>query len=118
MQHDYDLVIVGGGLAGNCLALALKDIGLRIAIIEANSREQLHDSPAGDRALALAAGTVTMLEALGIWQGIEYAATVIENIHISDQGHFGKVRLSARKEMWWRWAMSLVRAILKRMSQS
>ncbi len=70
MQHDYDLVIAGGGLAGNCLALALKKTGLKIAIIEANTREQLHGSPAGDRALALAAGTVKMLEALDIWQGI------------------------------------------------
>lgn len=98
MQHDYDLVIVGGGLAGNCLALALKDTGLKIAIAEANTREQLHDSPAGDRALALAAGTVKMLEALGIWQGISQSATAIKSIHISDQGHFGKTRLSAQKE--------------------
>jgi 2-octaprenyl-6-methoxyphenol hydroxylase len=98
MQHDYDLVIGGGGLAGNCLALALKDTGLKIAIIEANSREQLHESPAGDRALALAAGTVKMLEAMGIWQGVTQVATAIENIHISDQGHFGKVRLSAQQE--------------------
>ncbi|MDO9423727.1 MAG: 2-octaprenyl-6-methoxyphenyl hydroxylase [Methylobacter sp.] len=98
MQHDYDLLIVGGGLAGNCLALALKNTGLKIAIVEASSREQLHDSAAGDRALALAAGTVKMLEALGIWQSISQAATAIKNIHISDQGHFGKVRLSAQQE--------------------
>ena len=98
MQQDYDLVIVGGGLAGNCLALALKDTGLRIAIVEANTREQLYTSPAGDRALALAAGTVMMLEALGIWQGISHAATAIKQIHISDRGHFGKTRLSAQKE--------------------
>jgi len=98
MQHDYDLLIVGGGLAGNCLALALKDTGLKIAIVEAGTREQHHASPAGDRALALAAGTVKMLEALGIWQGIAQAATAIKDIHISDQGHFGKVRLSAQKE--------------------
>jgi len=98
MHHDYDLVIIGGGLAGNCLALALKETGLKIAIVEANTREQHHDSPAGDRALALASGTIKMLEALDIWQGITQAATAIQNIHISDQGHFGKVRLSAQKE--------------------
>ena len=98
MRHDYDLLIVGGGLAGNCLALALKATGLRIAIVEANTREQLYDSPAGDRALALAAGTVIMLDALGIWQGISHAATAIKHIHISDRGHFGKTRLSAQKE--------------------
>jgi 2-octaprenyl-6-methoxyphenol hydroxylase len=98
MQYDYDLIIVGGGLAGNCLALALKDTGLRIAIVEANTREQLYASPAGDRALALAAGTVMMLDVLGIWQGISHAATAIKHIHISDRGHFGKTRLSAQKE--------------------
>lgn len=98
MQHDYDLLIVGGGLAGNCLALALKNTGLNIAIVEAGTREQLRGADAGDRALALAAGTVTMLERLGIWQGIAELATAIKTIHVSDQGHFGKVRLSAAKE--------------------
>lgn len=98
MQHDYDLLIAGGGLAGNCLALALKETGLKIAIVEANTSEQQQASVAGDRALALAAGTVKMLEALDIWQGISQAATAIKDIHISDQGHFGKVRLSAQKE--------------------
>jgi 2-octaprenyl-6-methoxyphenol hydroxylase len=97
MQHDYDILIAGGGLAGNCLALALKDSGFKIAIIEAQTAEQLKNSPAGDRALALAAGTVNMLETLGIWQDIQ-TATPIKQIHISDQGHFGKTRLSARRQ--------------------
>ncbi|NOQ35794.1 MAG: 2-octaprenyl-6-methoxyphenyl hydroxylase, partial [Methylococcaceae bacterium] len=98
MQYDYDLLIGGGGLAGNCLALALKDSGLNIALIEAVSRQQLHDSPTGDRALALSAGTVIMLEALGIWDSVKHHATPIKNIHISDKGHFGKTRLSAEKQ--------------------
>ena len=98
MQQEYDLVIVGSGLAGNCLALMLKNTGLRIAIVEAATREQLHASPAGDRALALAAGTVQILDSLGLWQGISKTATAIKQIHISDQGHFGKTRLSAQKE--------------------
>ena len=98
MQQNYDLIIVGGGLAGNCLALSLKDCGLNIAIIEANTREKLKTAPAGDRALALAAGTVMVLDKLNSWQGISHAATAIKQIHISDQGHFGKTRLSAEKE--------------------
>lgn len=98
MQMDYDLVIIGGGLAGNCLALALKDTGLKIAVIEAQSPEQLHNSPAGDRALALAAGTVKVLEKMGVWAGIRDKAEAIKHIHISDQGHFGKTRLSADKQ--------------------
>lgn len=98
MQDNYDLVIVGGGLAGNCLALALQHSGLKIAIVEAIEREKRRSSPAGDRALALAQGTVTMLDALDAWQGVQNAATAIKTIHISDQGHFGKTRLFAEKE--------------------
>ena len=98
MDQDYDLLIVGGGLAGNCLALALKSSGLKIAIVETNTREQILASPAGDRALALASGTVRMLDQLGIWQGIGHTATPIRQIHVSDRGHFGKTRLSADKE--------------------
>ena len=98
MNKEYDVLIVGGGLAGNCLALALKNCGLKIAVIEAGSRQQRKDSPAGDRALALAGGTVRMLDALGVWEGVKRYAAPIEQIHVSDQGHFGKTRLSANKE--------------------
>ncbi|CAG7856482.1 2-octaprenyl-6-methoxyphenol hydroxylase [biofilm metagenome] len=101
MQLDgqyFDIIIVGGGLAGNCLALSLIESGLKIAIIEANSREQLINSAMGDRALALAAGTVQTLDTLGIWQGIKAKATAITDIHVSDRGHFGKARLSAQSQ--------------------
>lgn len=98
MQNHYDLIIVGAGLAGNCLALALKDSGLKIGVVEAASREKLQNSPAGDRALALAAGTVQLLESLGAWVGIADKATAIKHIHISDRGHFGKSRLSAAEQ--------------------
>lgn len=97
MQVDYDLVIVGGGLAGNCLAWALKDSGLNIALIEAQTPEQMQTATAGDRALALASGTVNVLEKWGVWADIADKAYAIKNIHISDQGHFGKTRLSAEK---------------------
>jgi 2-octaprenyl-6-methoxyphenol hydroxylase len=98
MQNDFDLIIVGAGLAGNCLALALKDSGLRIAIVEAASRREMRESALGDRALALAAGSVQLLESLGAWIGISAKATPIRQIHISDQGHFGKTRLSAAEQ--------------------
>jgi 2-octaprenyl-6-methoxyphenol hydroxylase len=97
-EQSFDIIIVGGGLAGNCLALALNGSGLRIAIIEASTREHTLNSAMGDRALALAAGTIATLENLGVWQGIQAKATAITDIHVSDRGHFGKVRLSAQKQ--------------------
>jgi 2-octaprenyl-6-methoxyphenol hydroxylase len=96
--QNFDIIIVGGGLAGNCLGLALNKIGLRIAIIEANTRKELQESALGDRALALAAGTIATLEELGIWQGVQAKATPITDIHVSDKGHFGKVRISASQQ--------------------
>ena len=98
MQADYDLIIVGAGLAGNALVLALQGAGLRIAVIESASEQALRQSQAGDRALALAAGTVGVLQSWGAWQGVADKATAIKHIHVSDQGHFGKTRLSAENE--------------------
>jgi 2-octaprenyl-6-methoxyphenol hydroxylase len=101
MQVDgesFDIIIVGGGLAGNCLALALRETGLKIAIIESNTRREQLSSPMADRALALAAGTITTLGKLGIWEHVQAKATAIKDIHVSDRGHFGKVRLSAQKQ--------------------
>lgn len=99
MTHvDYDLLIAGGGLAGNCLALALQDTGMRIAIVEAHSRSRRHSHALGDRALALSKGTVRLLQSLNIWQGVAHLATPIEYIHVSDKGYFGKTRLAAQDE--------------------
>ncbi len=96
MKFDYDIVIAGGGLAGNSLALALKDSGLKIAILESQSRTQLQQASLGDRALALSAGTVKLLEALRVWNAVQTQATPIQQIHVSDRGHWGKARLSSR----------------------
>jgi len=98
MQSHYDIIIAGAGLAGNCLALALRDSGLRVAIVEAASRKALEESAAGDRALALAAGTVQLLQSLDAWDGVADKATPIKHIHISDRGHFGKTRLDAAEQ--------------------
>lgn len=39
-----------------------------------------------------------MLQDLGIWEHAKAVATPIAKIHVSDQGHFGKTRLSAKQE--------------------
>ncbi len=98
MQQEFDILIVGGGLAGSCLALALQDTGMRVAVVEATSAEQRVNAAIGNRALALAYGTTKLLEALSCWQDVKHKATAIKQIHISDQGHFGKSRLTADHE--------------------
>ena len=95
---DYDLIIVGGGLVGGSLALALRNSPLRVAVVEALSEDERRSAPAGRRALALAQGSAQILNQLGIWAAIEPAATPIAHIHVSDRGHFGKTHIGAERE--------------------
>lgn len=98
MNYDYDLLIAGGGLVGGSLALALRDAGLRVGVIEAVPEAHRQASAAGDRALALAWGSAQILDQLGVWSTVESRAAPIRQIHVSDRGHFGKVRLAAEHE--------------------
>jgi 2-octaprenyl-6-methoxyphenol hydroxylase len=95
MNYDYDLLIVGGGLVGGSLALALEGAPLRIGVVEAVAEPERRASSAGDRALALSRGTAQILDALGVWQAVVPQAMPIRQIHVSDRGHFGKTRLRA-----------------------
>lgn len=96
-QTDYDLIIVGAGMAGASLALALKNQPLRVALIESRSL-QSHAQPGfDDRAIALSHGSQRILQTMGLWPSLAATATPIEHIHVSDRGHFGTTRLSARK---------------------
>ncbi|MFN2360137.1 MAG: 2-octaprenyl-6-methoxyphenyl hydroxylase [Marinobacter sp.] len=101
-QHDTDIIIAGGGLAGATLALALGRTlpQLRVTVVEAFplSPEALPDSyqPSYDaRSTALAWGSRLIFEDLGLWQRLSEHATPIRQIHVSDRGHFGATRLNA-----------------------
>lgn len=94
----YDLVIVGGGMVGASLALALGGRGLRMALIEAHAPGDPGQSGYDDRAIALAYGTRRVFEAIGVWPALRGQVEPITDIHVSERGRFGLVRLSAREE--------------------
>ncbi len=95
MHQTYDLLIVGGGLVGASLAIALNGHGLRIGLIEARPLGDPGQPRYDDRALALSYGSRRILESIRLWSNLADQIAPIRRIHISDQGHFGSARITA-----------------------
>jgi ubiquinone biosynthesis UbiH/UbiF/VisC/COQ6 family hydroxylase len=64
---NFDLLIVGAGPAGLCLARALRGSGLNIALVEQQSEPALRDPPFDGREIALTQHSAQLLKKLGIW---------------------------------------------------
>lgn len=94
MSAQADILIVGGGPVGATLALALKDSGLDVCLLEARAEVGSSSDP---RALALSYGSMLLLRRLGAWQRLG-AQTPIATIHVSQRGGFGRALLQAQDE--------------------
>ncbi|MEM7439554.1 MAG: FAD-dependent monooxygenase [Pseudomonadota bacterium] len=84
MKNDADIIIVGGGLNGPALGLALARIGLRVTIVDALPAAKRASKKFDGRGYALALTSVRMLQALGVWQGLTDHAQPILDIKVSD----------------------------------
>ncbi|MDP2262351.1 MAG: 5-demethoxyubiquinol-8 5-hydroxylase UbiM [Hydrogenophaga sp.] len=65
---DFDLIIVGAGPAGLCLARALRDSGLRLALVEQQTAAALQAPAFDGREIALTQHSAQLLRQLGLWQ--------------------------------------------------
>ncbi len=90
-----DVAIIGGGLIGLCAALILQHPGRRVTVIEAADLGRQHPGGLNARTTALAASSVQIFRALGIWSQIEARAACIRQIHVSARGRWGVTRLRA-----------------------
>lgn len=93
------LAIVGGGLVGASLALALqqgaKARGWNIALIEPFEPGSEYQPSYDARSTALSYGTRLIYQRLGVWERIAERAEPITQIHVSDHGRAGATRLDA-----------------------
>ncbi|MEX3313844.1 FAD-dependent monooxygenase [Sulfitobacter sp. PS-8MA] len=84
MEFDHDIAIIGGGLNGPALALALSRAGLRVAVIDALPAQTFEDAEFDGRAYALALTSVRLMEGIGIWPKIAGQAQPMLEIKVTD----------------------------------
>lgn len=98
MNTHFDLIIVGGGMAGASLAIALSGRGLKLGLVEAAVPVVDAVPNYDDRAIALAWGSSRIFTGLGVWQTMRSHAEAIRDIHVSERGGFGFTRLHQKQE--------------------
>jgi 2-octaprenyl-6-methoxyphenol hydroxylase len=98
MTQRFDITIVGGGMVGASLAVALAPLGVKVALVEAVPHGSAMQPSFDERTTALSNGSRRILEALGVWADVSTVATPIRKIHVSDQGRFGFARIDAAEQ--------------------
>ena len=97
-----DIAIIGGGLVGASLAVALqaeaKRRGWTICLIEPFTPGSGYQPSYDARSTALSFGSQQIYQRLGLWSQISQRAEPIKQIHVSDRGRFAAARLSGEEE--------------------
>ena len=89
MTPDSDILIIGGGLNGPALALALAEGGLNVTVADARQADARAAHGFDGRAYALALASVRVLQGIGVWPALADQAQPINGIHVS-QGRPGE----------------------------
>jgi 2-octaprenyl-6-methoxyphenol hydroxylase len=97
-MSSFDVAIVGGGMVGASLALALADTGVSTVLIEGTAPDAQAQPSFDDRTTALGNASRRIFQALGVWPAIAPQAAPIRTIHVSDAGRFGVARLQAHEQ--------------------
>ncbi|WP_433989996.1 Ubiquinone hydroxylase UbiL (plasmid) [Pseudoseohaeicola sp. NH-UV-7] len=84
MQKQSDIIIVGGGLNGPALALALAQTGFSVTVIDALSEKIRRNAAFDGRSYALALTSQRLLDGIGIWQDIAEHAEPMLEIKVTD----------------------------------
>jgi 2-octaprenyl-6-methoxyphenol hydroxylase len=93
-----DVTIVGGGMVGASLAVALIGTGARVVLVESVPFDSGAQHSFDARTTALGNASQRIFAALGIWDGVAASAQPIRSIHVSEAGRFGFARLEAAEQ--------------------
>ncbi len=102
---QQQVIIVGGGMVGLSLALMLAKAKIGVKLLEAirypdytDTESVPYHSSFDARNTALSRRSVQIYQKLGLWEALQQHATPILEVHITEQGSFGKARLKAEQE--------------------
>ena len=84
MDFDADIAVVGGGLNGPALALALAQIGLRVTVIDTLPAATRTQDTFDGRSYALALTSVRLLQSIGVWDAVQENAQPMLEIKVTD----------------------------------
>lgn len=84
MEKDADIIIVGGGLNGPALALAVAQAGLRVVVVDARQPDARAETGFDGRAYALSIASKRLLGAIGVWGDLADKVQPILQIKASD----------------------------------
>ena len=102
-MQEFDFAIVGGGMVGSTLALALARLAgssaqkPRILVLESRRPTTVMHPGFDARAIALSYGSQLALQELDLWPLFAPGSAAIDSIHVSDRGHIGRVELNANE---------------------
>lgn len=93
----HDVAIIGGGLVGSSLALALSAVGLDVALVEPLALQTSADVDAWDtRIYAISPGNAAFLEQLNVWQRLDMKRVQrVEAMEIYGDEPAGQLNLNA-----------------------
>jgi 2-octaprenyl-6-methoxyphenol hydroxylase len=92
-EEQIDILIIGGGLTGATLMLALAGRGFSLRLVDTNALCDRVNPDFDARTLALSPASIRILNQLDLWPLLAPDATPIETIHVSEQGRFGVTHL-------------------------
>lgn len=95
-ERRTEVIIGGGGLVGNALAIALAQGGIRVTVIDPLPREAQIAATFDGRTSAISQGSVRILTHLGVWPHMGPLAQPIHDIRVCEEEKRGFVHYSDR----------------------
>ena len=84
MTEPFDIIIVGGGLAGGLAATALAQEDFAVALIDAEAPDAMRGAAFDGRTTALAYASARVFKRLGLWDAVAAEAEPIREILVTD----------------------------------